>query len=175
MCNRCILLEHGKILEEGNPGDVIASYLNGDWSVPGDEAGKEALISRVSFHDENGKTLQFEPGQKTWCEIEVRGVTECEKLSVGLSLLNDDNYLVFNAATERLQLAPFSLKAGETKKVTFELSLHLAPGTYHVCPYIYRYDIQKQYDSRPRAGTIYVKSDTDVLGIANLYPKAKLG
>ena len=49
--------------------------------------------------------------------------------------------------------------------------MHLAHGTFHVGSHIYRYNIQKMYDECYPAATLYIKSDRDVRGIANLYPE----
>jgi hypothetical protein len=67
------------------------------------------------------------------------------------------------------------LEPGEQKKVIFELALHLVPGIYHLTAYIHRYDIDKQYDECQHAATFHVRSDIDVRGVANLYPKATVG
>jgi hypothetical protein len=45
------------------------------------------------------------------------------------------------------------------------------PGTYHVGVYIYRYDIQKNYDTLTPARTFYVRSLSDVKGVADLEPE----
>ena len=42
---------------------------------------------------------------------------------------------------------------------------------YQVGAALYRYDIQREYDRWFPAATLFVASDQDVRGIANLYPK----
>jgi hypothetical protein len=133
---------------------------------------KEAYISNVILKGERNKELLFETGEKVFLEIEVTGNVNCKNLSVTVLMKNDDNYHVFDTSTQRLNNTTFSLKPGEKKKVTFELNLHLVPGTYYVGAHIYRYDIQKMYDMRLPAATIQVRSEKDVQGVVNLYPKA---
>jgi len=49
--------------------------------------------------------------------------------------------------------------------------LHLASGTFHLGIWLYRYDIQKQYDVTFPAATFFMHSEKDVRGVTNLYPK----
>lgn len=172
LCQRCILLDHGKIIEEGPTDEIVNCYLDAGKESSKEKTDKEVFISNVAFRGENGGNLLFKAGQKAFFEIEVTAKVECEKLSVSIGLKDNNQQMLFNTSTERLNHTTFCLKKGETKKVTFDLDLHLAPGTYHFGTYIYRYDIEKQYDERIPAVTIYVSSDIDVRGIVNLYPKA---
>jgi lipopolysaccharide transport system ATP-binding protein len=172
LCHRCILLDHGKIIKDGPATEVVRFYMNpGEWVSEANEM-KESHISNVIIKGERDKDLLFDTGEKIFLETEITGNVNCKYLSVSVAILNDDNYRVFDTSTQRLNDTTFSLEPGEKKKVTFELNLHLVPGTYHVCVYIYRYDIQKTYDARIPALTIQVKSDKDVRGVVNLYPKA---
>lgn len=173
MCSRCILLDHGKIAKEGAAKEVIACYQNlADHGEDGTD--KEVFISKAIFHSENGQNLQFTSGQKAFFDVEITGKEACDKLSVSFYLVDNEGHDVFNTSTERLNYPPLNLKPGETKKVTFQVDLHLAPGTYYVGTLVYRYDIQKKYDDLGRAATIYVTCKEDIRGIANLYPRVKI-
>jgi len=172
LCHRCILLDHGKILKDGPAIEVVRYYMNPREKTSEENEKKEAYISNVILKGERNKELLFETGEKVFLEIEVTGNVNCKNLSVTVLMKNDDNYHVFDTSTQRLNNTTFSLKPGEKKKVTFELNLHLVPGTYYVGAHIYRYDIQKMYDMRLPAATIQVRSEKDVQGVVNLYPKA---
>lgn len=170
MCQRCLFLERGKVLMEGPAPMVVKEYLERNKDGSQEDAGKEVRILRAAFRDQNGKTLQFDTGQKVFFEVEIVGVEDVDKLSLSLTMVDNDAYRVFDTSTERLDGKNFSLRKGQRKKVTFELNLHLGPGIYHVGVYLYRYDIERLYDSRVPAATIYVRSDRDIRGAANLYP-----
>ncbi len=172
ICNRCILLDHGRIVKEGPATKIVASYLNDAQNGREKPPADEVYISRTLFRGQNGEGLQFNSGEKATFEIDVTAKKACEKLSVSVIALDDNLYRVFDTSTERLNHSNFSLQEGETKRVTFELDLHLAQGTFRIGCYIFRYDIEKMYDSVVPAATIYVKSDRDVRGAANLYPVA---
>jgi lipopolysaccharide transport system ATP-binding protein len=174
ICERCVLLERGRILKQGTAKEVVGYYLN-DTRAAGKEAfDGEVFISRAVLSSEDRETLQFEAGRKVWFEIEVTAKADCKNLSVSVAVSNDSLDEIFNTSTERLNGERFCLKKGETKRVTFELDLHLAQGAYYVGAYIYRYDIQKMYDTRLPGLPIFIRTDTDTRGVANLYPRATI-
>jgi lipopolysaccharide transport system ATP-binding protein len=175
MCSRCILLDHGMVVKEGASSEVVQEYLDLGKSGSGSVADKEAYISGTVFHDGDGRNLQFSSGQKARFEVNVTGQRKCKNLSVTMILVDSHYYHVFDTSTDRLNHDAFTLEEGETKKVTFDLALHLAPGTYHVGALVYRWDIEKIYDRVSHAATIYITSDFDnIRGIVNLYPKAQI-
>jgi lipopolysaccharide transport system ATP-binding protein len=172
LCHRGILLDHGKIKKDGPAADVVRYYMNpGEWVSESNEM-KEVYISNVKLVGERSNDFLFDTGEKATLEIEVTGNVSCKKLSVSVVIENDDNCHVFDTSTQRLNDTTFSLEPGDKKKVTFEMNLHLVPGTYYFNAYIYRYDIQKMYDLRASCVKIQVRSEKDIRGIANLYPKA---
>jgi lipopolysaccharide transport system ATP-binding protein len=175
LCKRCILLDHGKMIKDGPAGEVTRYYMNPDQGAMAAHDGKEAYLSSVILKGGNGSGFLFDTGDKAFLEIEVTGKASCEKLSVTVVLEDSDYNFVFASSTQGLNNTTFSLEPGEKKKVIFELNLHLAPGTYHIGTHIYRYDIEKMFDSRNPFAAFQVRSDTkDIRGIANLYPTATI-
>jgi ABC-type polysaccharide/polyol phosphate transport system ATPase subunit len=172
LCDRCILLDHGNIQTIGPANEVVTRYLNpGKWKKDAHE-GKECYVSKVEVKKNNSEMLVFDSGEKATVEIEVTGNTSCKNLSVTIGLLNNDELNVFNTSTQRLNFTSFSLNPGEKKTIIFELNLHLVPGAYHIGVQILQHDTQKSFDVLYPAATIQVRSEKDVLGVANLYPKA---
>jgi len=172
LCHRSILIDHGQVLHEGPTPDVVRKYMErNSEGGGGDNADKEAYVSGVRLFHRGGQTLQFDAGEKVTAEIDVTANQPCEKLAVVVQLVDEEQYDVFNTSTQRLGTAPFTLRPGETERISMELTLHLVPGTYHVTVYVYRYDIQKNFDTRTRAVTFYVTSPTDVRGAAHLEPR----
>jgi lipopolysaccharide transport system ATP-binding protein len=104
-------------------------------------------------------------------EIEATARRPAERLAVVIECQDEEMYEVFNTSTQRLGAATVDLAAGEKLTVRFALRLHLAPGTYHVGIHIYRYDIQRNYDTLNPAKTFYVRSLIDVRGVAHLEPE----
>ena len=52
----------------------------------------------------------------------------------------------------------------------FDVELNLGPGTYYLGIYLYRYDVEREYDHVFPATSFVVTTDRDTRGPANLYP-----
>lgn len=172
LCKRSILLDHGKMLLDGPTQDVIRHYY--DTSANNKTtlvAEKEVYISKVNIHGDIHDQVQYKAKSKTILEININGNKNCTKLAVCIYLQDDNNVLLFDTSTERLTGNSFDIDVGELKTLKYELELNLGPGTYHFGALIYRYDIQKTYDSVYPAKTIIVYSDRDARGAVNLYPE----
>lgn len=172
LCHRAMLLDHGKVLTVGPATDAIKAYMERGSQCAADDPTKEAYISQVVLRNEAGvETVQFDSGQRMRAEIEVAARTAVEKLAVVIEVRDEEMYEVFNTSTQRLNAHTIDLAAGERFTATFALTLHLAPGTYHFGIYVYRYDVQKNFDTRVPACTFYVRSEIDVRGVVNLEPE----
>jgi len=173
LCDRTILLDHGRIVMDGASNEVVNLYLSG-LQENGREsmADKLAFISRAAFVGESTGRMRFQSGEKVCFEVEVTGRSKCEDLSVNIVLSDEKFDPVFACSTQELNKVTLSLDEGEIRKVTFEMRLHLGPGTYYLSAYIHRFDLQKHYDAVFSAATIFVSSNSAVRGIANLYPTA---
>jgi lipopolysaccharide transport system ATP-binding protein len=171
ICQRAVLLEHGKIVTIDSTDAVIREYLSGgDTPInPGEK--KQVNISKVTMRDRAGEQSTFESGQKAWVDVEVTALEAVEKMAVVIWFKDETQYVIFHTSTERLGFAPFSLQPGGTYRCTFELDLNIAHGTFHLVTQVYRYDIQKSYDRRDPATTIFIGSTTAVGGAVNCFPR----
>src|SRR5262249_26861760 len=118
-----------------------------------------------------GDAVQADTGSRIIVRTTIAARRRTERLAVVIDCKNEDLVDTFNTSSQRLGRDAFTLEAGERLAVQFALRLYLAPGTYHIGVYLYRYDIQKNYDTRSPARTFYVRADADVRGIANLEPE----
>jgi lipopolysaccharide transport system ATP-binding protein len=173
LCQRCAVLDHGKVAVMGPTNEVLHKYLaeSGDRSPGGDS---EARISRFSVRGADGPRLSFQSGEQVWVDMEITAREPVERLSVGLAVFDETLYCLFWATTERLGCPAFSLGAGETAKVSFALDLHLSKGTFYFGAELLRRDLPKVYDRWQRAATVSVTNDRDTLGVVELYPRAEL-
>jgi ABC-type polysaccharide/polyol phosphate transport system ATPase subunit len=175
LCSRALLLDHGRVVADGEPPRVVQAYLGSAVAGRHDVDGREAYIARVTVRGggggPEGETTSFRSGDRAWVDVEVTARTACERLSITVYAQDESSYGVFGTSTERLGLGTFSLGAGESFHCSVQLDLHLAPGTYHLGAILYRYDIQREYDRWFPAASLFVATDRDVRGVANLYPK----
>ena len=171
LCKRTMLLEKGKAVTIGGTGEVVDRYLKRHVTRPPDRTEKEVSISKVNVRNQKGQGLPFEPGDKAIVDIELTARVRCKELSVSIYIQDENYYEIFNTSTERLNNSTFSPEGGEKWNCTFELDLHLTTGSYHLGVLVYQYNIEKSYDDWFPAERIFITSELDVRGGANLYPK----
>jgi ABC-type polysaccharide/polyol phosphate transport system ATPase subunit len=171
LCQRAMLLEHGKVVSIGPTDSVVRCYLREALKPSGAEPDKAVYLSQVTIRDRAGEQATFESGQTAWVDIEVTARESVERLAIVLWLTDENQYDIFNTSTQRLNHPPFSLRAGESYRCTFELSLNIAHGTFYVCASIYRYDVQKLYDRKAPASALFVGSTAAVRGAVNCFPR----
>jgi len=171
ICQRAMLLEHGKVVTIDNTDAVIRKYLSAGETSTNLEQKRPVYISKVTVRDRAGEQSTFESGEKAWVDVEVTAREALDKLAVVIWFKDETQYIIFHTSTERLGFAPFSLQPGGTYRCTFELTLNIAHGTFHLVTQVYRYDIQKSYDRREPATTIFIGSTTAVGGAVNCFPR----
>jgi lipopolysaccharide transport system ATP-binding protein len=172
ICQRTLLLEHGKMVTLDKTDAAIRKYLGDEPTSQTSHESKSVYVSRVAVRDRAGEQSTFESGQTAWVDVDVTAREAVEKLAVTIWFSDETQYLVFHTSTERLGSAPFSLQPGGTYRCTFELSLNFAHGTFRLFTDIFRYDIQKSYDRRNQPdATIFIGSTFGVGGAVNCFPR----
>lgn len=171
ICERAMLLDHGKVIAIDRTDSVIRKYLSAGAASSTVDESKPVYISHVSIRDSQGEKSTFESGKTAWVDVEVTARQKTDKLAVVIWFCDETQYEIFNTSTERLGYAPFSLQPGESYRCTFELSLNIAHGTFHLCTAAHRYDLDKTLDMREPAATIFVGSTSAVRGAVNCFPR----
>ncbi len=170
LCTKAVLLDHGKVIQRGDPQDVVRGYLT-ERRATADDQQQDVYVSALNIRGEDGPKVRFEPGDDAWVDVEVTATRPCRGLTLTIYIKSDNGYDVFHTSTERLCHRAFALEAGETFQCSFRITLHLALGAYHFGAHVCRYDADRMYDHAFPLGSIFVASDVDVRGIANLYPE----
>lgn len=171
LCARTILLDRGAIVADGPSSEVIQTYLDRERSKLDGERHGDVTVRSVILRGENGRAVRFRPGERAWVDVTYMASSSSERIAVVLAVLDEGLGEVFHTSTERLAVPSVDLGSGQTCTVTFEVTLHLAVGTFHVGVYLYRYDLELEYDRALPAATFFMESDVDVRGTANLYAR----
>src|SRR5579863_3397393 len=132
ICDRAMLLERGKVLMIDRTDIVARKYLSIQTKELLPYENKAVYISKVCVRDRSGEQAKFESGERAWVDVEVIARQATDKLAVVIWFKDESDYIIFHTSTERLGYAPFSLQPGETYRCTFELSLNIAHGTFHL-------------------------------------------
>jgi lipopolysaccharide transport system ATP-binding protein len=170
ICPKSLLLEHGRVMAIDNTDVVVRKYLS-DEDKAGETGNRPVYISSVKVRDVAGEQSTFESGETAWVDVEVMARKTEEKLAVVIYLLDHTEYEIFNTSTERLGYPAFTISPGQVYKCSFEIKINLAHGTFGLCVAIHRYDIQKTFDKKVPAVTLFVGSTMAVRGAVNCFPK----
>jgi lipopolysaccharide transport system ATP-binding protein len=171
LCNRAMLLNKGEVAIVGDTDSVVRHYLSDAQNATAGDESKPVNISQVTVSDEMGERSTFESGQTAWIDVEVTAREKVEKLTVLLWLTDATQYQIFHTSTEQLGHSRFSLQPGDSYRCRFELSLNMAHGTFYVGVAVGRFDIQKAYDSKGPAATVFIGSTSAVRGAVNCFPR----
>lgn len=171
LCERGILMDAGRVVADGPSSEVIQMYLARERAKLVESRDKDIEIKAVELRGANGVDVRFKPGDTVSVEVTCLANRACEQVAVVLQVLDDGLADVFNTSSERLQHQSVTVEKEQVFSMTFELQLHLAVGTFHIGVYLYRYDIEHEYDRVFPAATFFIDSDVSVKGTANLYPK----
>lgn len=136
LCNRCIVLDHGKIILDGDTGDAVALYLDaipeGLTSISYDGVVRYSWLSRddvrLLYAELYGKTCnKYKKGELLHLKIRWKCKKDVEKLSFRMEIHNDSDHAV---ATSWI-LEFYTGKEGEISEAVFELDISsLTPGQY---------------------------------------------
>jgi ABC-type polysaccharide/polyol phosphate transport system ATPase subunit len=169
-CQRGILLERGRVIADGPTDQVVRRYLDTAAIHDDRPARGPVRIAKTTIRSVEGQTGRFAAGQKARVSVTLDAIAATEKVAVVIDVFNTEFYEVFNTSSERLGCPPLSLAAGERATCDFDVELNLGPGTYYLGVYLYRYDVEREYDHVFPATSFVVTTDRDTRGSANLYP-----
>ena len=139
LCERCIVLQKGKMIYDGNVSDAIDCYLQQadtyaetTRDISSDKIERIEPVLGLEFMrvEMPGKTLpQFEHGEKMQLVITMKSTIDISEVSLRLELKNREDVPVATIVGEKL----FSVKADKTIAVSLSVDTgHIAPGDYNV-------------------------------------------
>lgn len=172
LCERCILLERGKVLMMGSSEEVVRYYLDHATKSVNGSINSLVVISEVSILKDGQERSVFNAGDNIVVRVRVSAKMDSNDLGLHLYLRDNNDYQVFHVYLELIEKAGFSLQKGETREFNVQLSLHLAAGVYYLgVMVINEHDVSKMYDHKFPLGKIYIEGIDAVRCVANLYPK----
>ena len=138
-CDRAMLLERGRIVEEGDPGDVTRHYLAVNFEHQQSVGRPEDVIPRERTHAifrnvtvngaPAGEAASLEQGDEIEIEIESEILRELDGYVIGFHIVRDDNYVVF-AQTGGPEGG--RMHAGEIIRLSARVANPLATGHYFI-------------------------------------------
>jgi ABC-type polysaccharide/polyol phosphate transport system ATPase subunit len=170
LCPRSLLMGHGQLIEDGPTSHVIQSYMKQISAVRTPSADKDVIIESVLVSGEDGPRLGYEAGERMWVDITIRARKPMDRMACYLYIKDKQYYTIFSISAERLGVPLLTLASGEVCTYRFELKLHLAEGTFHICVSLLNQDTSHAIDIIEPVASILVSAPGHVVGSANLYP-----
>lgn len=176
-CDRAALLDHGKVVDFGDPDDVAKSYLDlnfGTVRTEEPESGGErsgdgsAEIEDAWFEDANGVRQEtLTQGEPVSFVAKARFLRETEHAEWGVVFENADHYPLFATTTTWAGLDTGLLAAGEETTLRVDFEVPFAPGRIFATPMLsYRGSGNRYIDKRERFATAVVTGTHHSGGLA---------
>ena len=137
LCNRCIVLDHGKVIFDGEVDEAIKCYLGGEnddfYSVEytdnryKDNVNVKALnLEKVKY---NGRTSNvFYPDEEMLLELDWNNLEDIDNLSLRIEVYDYRRYPITAFLVDNM----YSGKKGESGSVRLKLNIdQLAQGVYY--------------------------------------------
>lgn len=187
LCDRCIVLNHGHLVFDGDVEEAISLYLGisgGEKEThydlrnvdrPSEFHGSKLRITEFEFT--NRENAMFTTGEKLRYRIDFDAMEDLEELKLYYTVKSVDGYTVGMTQTKK----PFcNAKKGEHYSCDFEFDAsNIAPGAYYFIPDIYSDDgtgrhLSYDHPSCNIAFEIVEEDDTKLKWQSNYYGHIKL-
>jgi lipopolysaccharide transport system ATP-binding protein len=153
LCDSAIMLDHGRVIDSGEPKDVVDFYLNmilkkmhlGDVPVQvqvkkvekeqkknnsGISTGEVELVF-FEIYNENGEEISYIESEKVIKIIyEVKALKDLDEPHYGLMIRNNLGLSVFETNTYCMNLKTEKLLKNHNAKIEWVMDFPLLPGTY---------------------------------------------
>jgi hypothetical protein len=180
-CDRAILLDHGRIIEMGEPAMVARRYNEVNFRQNREhverfggpdtlKAPPVAELRSVSFARESGETVyEAFQGEPLSARLEVYFHSDAADPIFAIGLTNEHGVTAF-AATSQVSHGPTGrFRSGTTAFIRVRFENWLAPGLYHVSASIGRDgDTIEPYDAREDIGSVFIHASGSGGGAADL-------
>ena len=148
LCDRAILLEHGSVIKDGSPSEVmdfynaiIAEKENATVEVTRLEDGRaqtrsgtgEARVTSVSLLNEDGEAIEFvDVGQAVRLKVEIHVNADLPELVLGYVIKDRLGQAIYGTNTHHLGVALRQLLQGDCLTLFFSFQAAIGLGSYSV-------------------------------------------
>ena len=173
-CDEAFLIHHGRLVERGNPSDVILKYIKaymgeGGYLYTQEYGTRDVEITGVRLLDAAGhEAASFTTGQPLVAEISYRAARKIEQPVFGFSVKTGNGFYVFGSNT---QIANYPIPSIEGEgSVSLRIDpLTLMQGNFFLSLSIHSWDHAVQFHRREDWYPFAVKNPTQAIGIFQLH------
>jgi lipopolysaccharide transport system ATP-binding protein len=146
LCDRVVLLEHGRVLQDGDPETVLDFYnaliADQEESVINQSQGMDSrtrtfsgngaiVFEEISLLDADGRGVELvEVGSRITLRLRLRAQRDVGDLVVGYMLRDRLGQTIFGTNTHHLQQSVVDVKAGRVFVYSCVFAANLGPGSY---------------------------------------------
>ena len=172
-CHEAFLIHRGRLVERGDPGDVILKYVR---SYMGEGGGvftqefgtREVELGAVRLLDAAGRdAATFASGETLTVEIPYEARRRIEKPVFGFSIKTANGMYVYGSNTQLAGVALPHVEGAGTLKLQFA-PLQLMHGNYFLSLAVHSWDHQVQYHRREDWIPFAVRNAVGDLGLCRL-------
>jgi lipopolysaccharide transport system ATP-binding protein len=129
LCSQVLLLEGGRPLQIGAPGDVISAYCRGTGASDRDEV---AIAATLRANRRAGvDAFEIGPGESLTLDVTLEFHLDVERATVGVVVWDLTRELyVYGASSDFIGIPLVQARRGETKQYTFSFDANLTRGLY---------------------------------------------
>jgi ABC-type polysaccharide/polyol phosphate transport system ATPase subunit len=172
-CDELKLIHHGRLVAQGNPSDVILTYLKtymariGNLNVE-EHGTREVEFTDVRLRDESGaETGTFITGRRLVVEIRYRAHRRVEQAVFGFSLKTGNGFFIYGTNTQIMNVPVPPLEGEGTVRLALD-PLSLMEGKYFLSLAIHSWDHATQYHRREDWYPFAVKNPGTAHGVFQL-------
>jgi len=179
LCDRAILLEHGRVVKDGNPEEVfdfynalIAEKENTEITISESSHGKlqtssgtgEASFQQVGLHNADGLAAEyFKVGQLMELRVEVQVDHDINNLVVGFLIKDRLGQAIFGTNTWHTKQVIEHPKKGSMYRISIKLYANIGVGSYSIAAALHSGDthLADNYEWRDMAIIFHIANDKE--------------
>jgi ABC-2 type transport system ATP-binding protein len=161
-CNRCILINDGELIEEGQPSEVLQKYneltleqIAGAEKIserPGGPKGNHAMVITSSEIE----VKKLSPNDNIKISVNMKAYKDCENPVYGIVIKKSDGEPVFTTNTKVKKIITGEVKRGDRVKIQYQIDNIFGNGSYTVSPAIANEDTNVFFDWQDDAIEFFV-------------------
>lgn len=172
-CDEVKLIHQGRLVAQGNPNDVILTYLKtymariGNLNVE-EHGTREVEFVDVRLRDEHGaETATFTTGHTLNVEIVYRAKRRVEQAVFGFSIKTGNGFFIYGTNTQIMNVSVPPLEGEGTVTLTLK-PLALMAGKYFLSLAVHSWDHAVQYHRREDWYPFAVRNESSAYGVIQL-------
>jgi ABC-2 type transport system ATP-binding protein len=155
VCDRVVLLDHGRIRNQGTPEEVVRDFrllmTRQDMAYAAQEGTREVEIVSTDLFGSDGESRQsFEPGDELIIQLDLRASHFVDQPVVSFALHDDQNQFVFGTNTDWRGMY-FDLPEGKHRLQFVLPSIPMVGGRYYVSVGVHSRDARATFHTIQQA------------------------